>query len=297
MKTPQKLQLQDKIAILCTARAVEKHELHPALEILQEWGLKPVLGKTIGQRHHQFGGTHQQRAEDFQNAINNPEINAIWCARGGYGTARILDLVDFKPLEKNPKWIIGYSDVTALHLHLQHLGLVSLHAQMPLDIEKKSALTIDSLRQSLFKKPYDIEYVSKFRSRSGACQGQLIGGNLSVLYSVLGTQPLSDFQHKILVLEDLEEYLYHVDRMMLNLSRVGILDQIKGMIVGGMTDMNDNPIPFGQNAYEIIDHYTKELGIPVAYECPIGHTRDNMALTLGRSVELKVLENVVSIKY
>lgn len=297
MKLPQKLKPKDKIAIVCTARAVQEDELKPALQLLEQWGLLPVLGKTIGQRHHQFAGTDQQRAQDLQNAIDNPEIKAVWCARGGYGTARILDLVDFKPLLNNPKWFIGYSDVTAIHLYLQHLGLSSLHAQMPLGIETKSALTLKSLKQSLFKKPFDIEYISTFSSASGQAQGQLIGGNLSVLYSVLGTQPFIGFQNKILVLEDLDEYLYHIDRMMLNLSRLGVLNQINGMIVGGMTEMKDNNIPFGLSAYEIIQHYTKHLGIPVAYDCPIGHMHDNTALVLGQSVVLKVIQNAVSIKY
>ena len=297
MKTPKKLQPKDKIAIVCTARAVEENELQPALKILDQWNLIPVLGKTIGLKHHQFGGTDKERAKDFQDAINNPEVKAIWCARGGYGTARILDHIDFSPLLKNPKWIIGYSDITSLHLHLQHLGLVSLHAQMPVDIENKSEKTVESLRQSLFENSFDIEYQSEFVSRSGECQGGLIGGNLSVLYSTIGTQPISDFNNKILVLEDLDEYLYHVDRMMLNLFRIGLLKQISGLIVGGMTEMNDNTIPFGQTANEIIDSYAKELNIPVAYDAPFGHKYDNLALSLGETVTLKVVKHKVSIRY
>jgi len=297
MKTPKQLQPKDKIAIVCTARAVEENELQPALKILDQWNLIPVLGKTIGLKHHQFGGTDVERAKDFQDAINNPEVKAIWCARGGYGTARILDHIDFSPLLKNPKWIIGYSDVTALHLHLQHLGLVSLHAQMPVDIENKSEKTVESLRQSLFENSFDIEYQSEFVSRSGECQGELVGGNLSVLYSTMGTQPISDFKNKILVLEDLDEYLYHVDRMMLNLFRIGLLKQISGLIVGGMTEMNDNTIPFGQTANEIVDSYAEKLNIPVAYDAPFGHKYDNLALSLGKKVTLKVVKHKVSIRY
>jgi muramoyltetrapeptide carboxypeptidase len=297
LKIPPNLKPKDKIAIICSARAVEENELKPALKILEQWDLVPVLGNTIGLRHHQFGGTDQQRAQDFQEAINNPEIKAIWCARGGYGTARILDRIDFSPLLENPKWIIGYSDVTALHLQLQQLGLVSLHAQMPLDIEKKSEKTIESLRQSLFEKPFDISYVSSFSSRNGECEGELIGGNLSVLYSVLGTHPISDFHQKILILEDLDEYLYHIDRMMLNLFRTGLLKQISGLIIGGMTDMNDNSISFGQTANEIIDSYAKRLNIPVAYNAPFGHVSDNLAMCLGKKVTLRIVENKVSITY
>ncbi len=297
MKLPAYLKPKDKIAIVCTARAVEAHELQPAIELLEDWGLIPVYGNTIGLKHHQFGGTDDERANDLQSAINDPEINAIWIARGGYGTARIIDSVDFQALLNNPKWIIGYSDVTALHLHLQHLGLSSLHAQMPLDIDSKSQQTIESLRQSLFEKPYELKFTSNFHSVSGECKGELIGGNLSVLFSVLQSIPVSTFKGKILVLEDLDEYLYHVDRMMLNLYRSGLLHQIKGLIVGGMSDMNDNAIPFGQSAYEIIAAYAEKLNIPVAYDAPFGHIFDNLALTLGRKAKLKVSNNEISLTY
>jgi len=297
LKIPPYLEPKDKIAILCTARAVEKMELEPALNSLDQWDLVPVIGKTIGLKDHQFGGTDQERAEDLQDAINNPEIKAIWIARGGYGTARIIDSINFEPLMENPKWIIGYSDVTALHLHLQQLGLSSLHAQMPLDIENKSPETRESLKQSLFRKPYDLEFISNFPSISSESQGELIGGNLSVLFSVLQTIPLSVFKNKILVLEDLDEYLYHIDRMMLNLYRSGVLRQLSGLVIGGMNDMNDNSTPFGLNVYEIINQYTKSLNIPVAYDSPFGHTSNNLALTLGRKVKLTVNHNSVSLKY
>ncbi|MGX1023406.1 S66 peptidase family protein [Psychroflexus sp. MBR-150] len=297
MQRPNLLKSLDKVAIICTARAVDKKDLKHALNILKSWQLQPVLGQTIGLKHHQFGGTDDERAADLQQQINNPEIKAIWCAKGGYGTARIIDQIDFTPLLKNPKWIIGYSDVTALHLHLQNIGLCSLHAQMPVDIENKSKKTHKSLKQSLFKNPFNIYYKSKFKSQSGQAQGQLIGGNLSVLYSVLGSESVPSFKDKILFLEDLDEYLYHIDRMMLSLSRQGLLKQLKGLIIGGMTDMNDNSTPFGKTAYEIIEHYTKDLKIPIAYNCPAGHQFENIALTLGAKINLNVKNNKISIEY
>ncbi|MBS3737605.1 S66 peptidase family protein [Mesohalobacter halotolerans] len=297
MIEPNFLKPQDKVAIICTARAVDKKELKSALNMLKSWQLEPVIGKTIGLKYHQFGGTDHERAADLQHQINNPEIKAIWCAKGGYGTARMIDQIDFSPLLKNPKWIIGYSDVTALHLKLQGLGICSLHAQMPVDIQNKSETTRESLIQSLMSKPFNIEYISPFNSQAGHASGQLIGGNLSVLYSVLGSEPLPSFRDKILFLEDLDEYLYHIDRMILSLKRQEILKHIKGLIVGGMNAMNDNTIPFGQNAYEIINHYTKNLNIPIAYDCPVGHGCENYALTLGATVDLKVENNQVSIKY
>ncbi len=297
MRRPDFLKPENKVAIVCTARSADKEDLKYALNILKSWQLQPILGQTIGLKHHQFGGTDDERASDLQQHINNPEIKAIWCAKGGYGTARIIDQIDFTPLLKNPKWIIGYSDVTALHLQLQNIGLCSLHAQMPVDIENKSETTQKSLKQSLFKNPFDIYYTSKFQSQSGLAQGQLIGGNLSVLYSVLGSESVPSFQDKILFLEDLDEYLYHIDRMILSLRRQGILKQLNGLIIGGMSAMNDNSIPFGKSAYEIIEYYTKDIEIPIAYECPVGHEFDNYALTLGATIKLKVENNQVSIKY
>lgn len=297
MIKPDVLKAKDKIAIVCTARSVTRKQLDYSLNLIESWHLQAVLGQSINLKHHQFGGTDEERAEDLQKQINDPEIRAIWCAKGGYGTSRILDLIDFTPLLKDPKWIVGYSDVTALHLQLQDIGICSLHAQMPVGIAKKSELTRKSLKQSLTQKPYNINYTSEFECEPGQARGQLIGGNLSVLYSVLGSLPPSNFKDKILFLEDLDEYLYHIDRMMLNLRRQGLLKDLKALILGGMSDMNDNAVPFGLNAYEIIKHYTKHLNIPVAYDCPAGHEVNNIALTLGATVQLNIQNNHVSIEY
>lgn len=297
MRKPNYLKPGDKIAIVCTARFVDKPDIDFAIDLLKKWQLQPVLGSSISLKHHQFGGTDDERITDLQNQINNTDIKAIWCAKGGYGTARILDKIDFSPLLDQPKWVIGYSDVTALHLQLQHLRYCSLHAQMPVDIQNKSSKTIESIKQSLFEKSYEISYASKFPSQSGLAKGQLIGGNLSVLYSVLGSKAIPDFKDKILFIEDLDEYLYHIDRMMLNLYRSGILNQLKGLIIGSLSDMNDNSTPFGQTAEEIIAHYTNKFDMPVAYNCPVGHGFENLALTLGANIELSVNNNDVSIVY
>ena len=297
MLQPNSLKPGDKIAIICTARFADKSDIEFAINLLEKWQLQPVLGDSIGLKHHQFGGTVAERAKDLQNQINNLDVKAIWCAKGGYGTARILDNIDFSSLLNHPKWVIGYSDITALHLQLQYLGCCSLHAQMPVDIQNKSLKTLESLKQSLFERPYPIHYTSKFPSQSGQAKGQLIGGNLSVLYSVLGSKAIPNFKDKILFIEDLDEYLYHIDRMMLNLYGSGILNQLKGLIVGGLSDMNDNSIPFGQTAEEIIAHYTNKFDMPVAYDCPVGHGFENLALTLGANIELSVNNNDVSIVY
>jgi muramoyltetrapeptide carboxypeptidase len=297
MRLPESLKNGDKVAIVCSARFVEVTQLQEAIELLKSWGLQVVLGRSIGKKDHQFGGTDSERAEDLQQQLDDTEIKAIWIAKGGYGTARILDKLNFDFYEKHPKWIIGYSDITVLHLKLQQLGIASLHADMPVDICSKSQNTRLSLQQSLFGKTYHINYISNFKNQTGLAEGELVGGNLSVLYSVLGTEDLPNFKNKILFIEDLDEYLYHIDRMLLNLSRNGILSKIRGLIVGGMSSMHDNSIPFGKSAYEIVEFYTQNLDIPVAFDFPAGHLKENLALTLGRNVRLEVEGKAVNLQY
>ena len=297
MRIPNPLQKGDKIAITCTARFVDAHQLEFSVQLFQSWGLSVILGDTIGKKDNQFGGTDLERASDLQQLINDSEVKAIFIAKGGYGTARILDLLDFKPLLNRPKWLVGYSDVTALHLKLQQLGLASIHADMPVDFSKKTRITLDSLKSCLFQRTYDFSYKSTFESNDGQCEGILVGGNLSVLYSVLGTSGLPLFKGKILFLEDLDEYLYHIDRMLLNLKRNGILSQLSGVIVGGMTAMHDNTLPFGFSANEIIQHHVSEYRYPVAYDCPSGHLPENIALLLGAKISLTVKNNSINIKY
>jgi len=297
MLFPQPLQKGDKTALVCTARFVDKAQLEYSIQLLKLWDLQVVIGSSIGLKDNQFGGTDQDRALDFQQQVNDPEIKAIFIAKGGYGTARILDRIDFQPLVKYPKWIVGYSDVTALHLKLQQLEIASIHADMPVDFPKKSIETLESLKRCLFKNAYTIKFHSSFESISGQCEGVLIGGNLSVLYSVLGTTGLPSFKNKILFLEDLDEYLYHIDRMVLNLKRNDILSQLSGLIVGGMTSMNDNAIPFGYSANAIIYNHVSEYKYPVAFDSPSGHLKENLAMVLGANVRLTIDNNSVEITY
>ncbi|MFD0931736.1 LD-carboxypeptidase [Psychroflexus salinarum] len=298
MIQPPQLQKGDKIAIVATARFITKKDLQPAVEVLKTWGLIPVLGTSVGLVDHQFAGSDFERAEDFQNQINDPDIKAIWFAKGGYGSIRLLDLVDFSKLKTQPKWLIGYSDVTAIHLHLQSLGIASLHAQMASAIETRSASTSDELKKALFGKKLHIEYVSRHPNQvNGEVKAEVLGGNLSVLYSVIGSQSMPSFKNKILFIEDLDEYLYHIDRMMQNLKRSGLLSQISGLIVGGMTDMNDNTIPFGKTAEDIIFEAVKNLNIPVAFNFPAGHVHTNLPLILGQKAHLKVNSSRVNLRF
>jgi len=286
MIRPNYLQKGDTVAIVSTARKVFEKELIPALSILKNWKLNVVLGTSIEAEEHQFAGNDKLRASDFQEMLDNPKIKAIWCARGGYGTIRMLDLLDFSNFKNNPKWIIGYSDVTVLHSHLHQLGFETLHAQMPVSIETKTAACVQSLKSSLFGKNTNITIPYEVSNVMGNAKGVLVGGNLSMLYSLCGSSSSISTKGKILFIEDLDEYLYHIDRMLQNLKRNGMLDQLEGLIIGGMTKMNDNDIPFGQSAEEIILSICDDYNYPIVFNFPAGHIKDNRALILGRKAEL-----------
>ncbi|WP_073016774.1 S66 peptidase family protein [Flavobacterium micromati] len=288
MITPPYLQKGDTIAILATARKNIDDNLKPAIDLLQSWGINVVIGSTIGLDNNQLAGTDEQRSADFQQQMDNPNIKAIWCARGGYGTVRIIDLLDFTKFKLNPKWIIGFSDVTVLHNHLNTMGFKSIHGIMPVTVARATPQAIESLRISLMGEKLKYEIAPFSMNKFGKASGELVGGNLSILYSLFGSPSAIDCSDKILFLEDLDEYLYHIDRMMINLKRNGCLESIKGIIVGSMTKMKDNDIPWGKNAIEIIDDVTKKYNIPILYNFPAGHIQDNRALILGNKVTLDV---------
>lgn len=299
------LQKNDTVGILSTARNIALEEIQPAIQLLKTWGLQVKIGKTIGLKYHQFAGTDQERTADFQNMLDDPEIKAIWCARGGYGTVRIVDQLDFLNFKKMPKWIIGYSDITVLHSQLNVMGFESIHGQMAHRIDEKSEKSRETLKNILFGKrvSYEIPFFEK--NRKGACEGELVGGNLSMLYSLLGSPSAISTDHKMLFLEDLDEYLYHLDRMMQNLKRNGLFENLNGLIIGGMSDMRDNTTefgfaddkPFGKTTEEIIYETVEEYDFPVCFDFPAGHIHDNQALIFGRKVAMEVTSASVQIKY
>lgn len=303
MKTPEILKKSDTIAIVSTARKISLEELRPSLEYIQKWGLNIVLGETIDAEDRQFAGNDELRTNDFQSMLDDPNIKAIWCAKGGYGTVRIIDALDFTHFKKSPKWIIGYSDITVLHSHIHTLGVETLHAQTLLGIENKSQQTADSIEKVLFGKEYSISVEKTVAQITdsfdvfGMGKGELVGGNLSILYSLCGSRSGLKTDGKILFIEDLDEYLYHIDRMMMTLKRNGMFDNLAGLIVGGMTDMNDNAIPFGKSANEIIYEAVKEYNYPVCFDFPVGHIDDNRALIMGRKVILNVEESGVTVNF
>ncbi|PLX23081.1 MAG: LD-carboxypeptidase [Marinilabiliales bacterium] len=291
MITPVSLKKGDKIGIVAPARKIKKNEIEPAIKIFESWGLKVELGKNIFTEDRQFAGTDKQRAKDLQYMLDNPEIKAIICARGGYGTIRLLPLLDFATFLKSTKWIVGYSDITALHVHLnQNLKVKSIHGIMPINFPKDSFEneSIKTLKQALMGEKNSYQIKGHRFNKTGKVQGELIGGNLSVLYSIAGTNYDINTEDKILVLEDLDEYLYHIDRMMMNLKLGGKLDKLKALIIGGMSQMNDNQIPFGKSAYEIVCDVVQEYSYPVCYDFPLGHIDNNYSIMLGSIAELDV---------
>ena len=285
MITPAFLQKGDTVAIVATARKNIDDNLKFATDLLTSWGLNVKVGSTIGLDLNQLAGTDEQRAKDFQDQMDNPNIKAIWCVRGGYGTVRMIDLLDFTKFKKSPKWVIGFSDVTVLHNHLNTMGFKSIHGIMPVS-SKATEEAKESFRKSIFGEKLSYKIDTHNMNRFGKATGTLVGGNLSILYSLLGSKSAIDCHDKILFLEDLDEYLYHIDRMMMNLKRCGCLENLKGIVVGAMTKMKDNDIPWGKDALEIIQDITKNYKIPVIYNFPAGHIQDNRTLILGNNVSI-----------
>ncbi len=289
MITPAYLRKGDKIAIVACARKVSKEELQPAIAIFKNWGLEIILGKNLFQSQDQFAGTDEERTQDLQTMLDDTSVKAIICARGGYGILRIIDQLNFDQFKKHPKWMVGFSDVTVLHSHIHNLQIETLHAKMLIDFTKNETSS-ESLRLALFGQLVSHTAPPHILNRTGTTKGELVGGNLSLLYALTGSVSDIDTRGKILFIEDLDEYLYHIDRMMLGLKRSGKLNHLAGLVVGGMSDMKDNKVPFGKNAEEIITDAVKEFNYPVCFHFPAGHVDQNLAIYLGRNVRLEVGE-------
>ena len=297
MIIPPFLKAGDTVALVCTARKFFPEDAKPAIDLLESWGLNVKLGNTIGLDNCQLGGTDNERAADFQAQLDYENVKAIWCARGGYGTVRIIDALDFTKFKKHPKWIMGFSDVTVLHSQLNIERVASLHSIMPFTVPNAPEEIKDTLRKALFGETISYTIPSKSYDVKGTASGELVGGNISILYSLLGSKSAIDTKDKILFIEDLDEYLYHIDRMMYNLKRNGYFENVKGIIVGSMTDMHDNEIPFGQNEVQIITEIAKENSIPIAFQFPAGHQSDNRTLILGKQVYFEVNESEVVLSF
>lgn len=287
--TPQYLVPGDEIRLISTARTAERSYIDLAVSEIEKRGYKPTLGKYLFSKSNQFAGTDAERLADLNDAIRDENVRAILCAKGGYGTARLLHEVNEYAFHQDPKWICGYSDVTALHSHVYGVFMTqSIHSCMPVGFADYTSEAIDSLFDLLSGKDLRYECAPHNLNREGKAEGIMIGGNLSVLYSLLGSDARIVPNGSILFIEDLDEYLYHVDRMMLALDRAGILEKISGLIIGGMTDMNDNKVPFGKTAEEIIAERVAPYNYPVAFNFPSGHFDDNRAWVHGKKIRLTV---------
>lgn len=297
MIIPPYLKKGDCVGLVCTARKFTTEEAQPALLLLESWGLKVKLGNTIGLDNFQLGGSDAERVADFQAMLDDTSIKAIWCARGGYGTVRIIDQIDFSRFTENPKWVMGFSDVTVLHSHIHNLGVATIHSVMPFSIPKADPKAIESLKHALFGEKISYTIESSSLNKNGKAKGVLVGGNLSILYSLLGSASSINTQGKILYIEDLDEYLYHIDRMLMNLKRNGYFNNLNGLIVGGMTDMHDNAIPYGMNASQIIREVTKEYDFPICFDFPAGHLPDNNALPLGSEISFEVTDELTKVRF
>jgi muramoyltetrapeptide carboxypeptidase len=297
LKTPPYLKKGDTVAITCPAKKLP-HEITDAVSLLESWGLKVLLGETVHASYHQFAGDDNLRTQDFQRFLDDDSVKAIFAARGGYGTIRIIDQLDFSGFSNNPKWIIGFSDITVLHSHIYaSFAIPSIHGQMPLTIPDGTKESLETLRKALFNEAFNYEYTSLIENRPGKATGVLIGGNLTLLMVMAGSVSEMDYSGKILFLEDVGEYLYSIDRMMWNLKRAGKLSDLKGLIVGGFTELKDNDIPFGQTAAEIIAEHVKDYNFPVCFEFPAGHIENNHALILGKRVNLDAGQHSVHLTY
>ena len=287
---PNPLKKGDTVGLLALACKVDFEILKPAIELMENvWGLKVILGESLTSEYHQFAGTDEIRANDFQLMLDNPEIKAIFSARGGYGSSRLLDNIDFSAFQNLPKWVVGFSDITAVHCHIHTLNIESLHATMPkLFLQEGGEDSLESLRKILFGESLSYQILPHEMNRLGIAQGQIIGGNLALLSHLIGSKSDVNYDNKILFLEDVNEYLYNIDRMMIQLKRSGKLQNLAGLIVGSFSDCQDNQVPFGKTADEIIEEAVSDYSFPVCYNFPVGHEIENWAIPCGREVILKV---------
>ncbi len=290
---PPYLKAGDTVAIVAPSGILKNRnrEVEQAKTLLNSWGLKVVVGKNVFSKDNHFAGTDDERCEDFQKALDNPSIKAIWSARGGYGTVRILDKLDYTKFKERPKWIIGYSDITALHNQVHNEGSESIHALMGVslteDLEEIKE-SVSTFKAAIFGESLTYTLNGSQYNREGVSSGQLVGGNLTILHTMLGSNTSLKMDGKILFIEEIGEYAYHIDRMLQSLKRAGYFDGCKGVIVGDITKIRKNTTPWGKPIQQLILDTLEDYDFPIAFNMPAGHEDDNRALILGRRIDLKV---------
>ena len=290
MIAPAPLKKGDLIYITAPAKAIDESPVFYTRDFFISHGFRVEISKNCFGQFNYFSGTDEERTADLQYGIDHPEVKAIICARGGYGCVRILDGIRWANMLREPKWLVGFSDITVFHHRLYNLGVQSIHGTMSLNFEKNSTETFETLLAALTGKSYQIESPYNTKNKQGSVVGKLIGGNLSIVYSLIGTEDAFDFEDTILFLEDLAEHYYHLDRMFYALKKCGALDKINGLVIGGMTELEDTTIPFGMSVEEIVLQHFTFRKIPICFDFPAGHIDDNRALIFGKEVQLNVNE-------
>jgi muramoyltetrapeptide carboxypeptidase len=290
---PPYLKAGDTVAIVAPSGVLNGRdkEVNQAKELLRSWGLNVVVGDHVFNKANHFAGTDNERAEDFQKALDNPNIKAIWCARGGYGTVRMIDKLDYTKYKENPKWVIGYSDITAIHNQLNIEGSESIHAMMCTSLTddlSEIEETLETFKCALFGKSINYTIDGSSYNKTGSVTAPLVGGNLTLLHTMLGSKTSIDTSGKILFIEEIGEYKYHIDRMLQSLKRAGYFENLKGLIVGDMSKIRKNTTPWGTSIEQLILDAVAEYDFPILFNFPAGHEDDNRALILGRTIQLTV---------
>ncbi len=290
---PPYLKAGDTVAIVAPSGVLINRttEVEQAKNLLKSWGLQVVVGKNVFNQNHHFAGTDAERTEDLQKVMDDPTISAIWCARGGYGTVRILDKLNFTKFKKSPKWIIGYSDITALHNQVHNEGFESLHAMVCTSMQDDASTiseTISTFKNALFGTTLSYTLQGSKYNKTGTTSGQLVGGNLTILHTMLGSKTSINTSGKILFIEEIGEYEYHIDRMLQSLKRGGYFENCKGVLIGDITKVRKNTTAWGVSVEQLILDVLAEYNFPIAFNMPAGHEKDNRALIFGRTVQLNV---------
>jgi len=300
IKIPPYLKKGDTIGITCPAGYMAVDKAQTCIDVLQQWGYQVMVGKTLGSNSlNYFSGTDEDRRDELQAMLDDANINAILCGRGGYGVGRIIEQLDFKAFKKNPKWIIGFSDITVLHSHIfTNLKISTLHAPMAAafnDGEYKNEF-IQSLQKAIVGKKATYKTAVHALNKIGVASGELVGGNLSLLAHLTGTSSDINTKNKILFIEDIGEQIYNIDRMMYQIKRSGKLDKLAGLVVGRFTDMKDTDRPFGETVEQVIQEIVAEYDYPVCFNFPVSHGKENYALKVGGTYELKIEKRKVQLR-
>ncbi|WP_443089848.1 S66 peptidase family protein [Winogradskyella sp. ECml5-4] len=299
---PPYLKAGDTVAIVAPSGILKSREgeVQQAVKLLQSWGLNAIVGDHVFSQSNHFAGDDYERCVDLQSVMDNPTVSAIWCARGGYGTVRILDKLDYTEFKKNPKWVIGYSDITALHNQVHNEGFQSLHAIMCVSLTTdltEIAASVDTFKSALFGEPTDYTLKGSKYNRVGETSGVLVGGNLTMLHTMLGSKESIDTSGKILFIEEIGEYKYHIDRMLQSMKRAGYFDHLNGLVVGDMSKMRKNTTLWGASVEQLILDALEDYDFPITFNMPAGHEKDNRALVLGRKVLLKIDKDQSTLKF